>query len=128
MREIEFRAWDKIRHQIIEVDAIEFKVKEVFTDDGFGRPFNDIELIQYTGLHDKNGKKIYDGDIVNLTKIKGFCQDENWKFTGKVFWANGCYMAIHYNGQHVEKLWGDYTQMEVIGNSYENPELLEEKK
>ena len=113
MREIKFRAWDKVHKRWI------------------WRPrwklcYNDInaELIQYTGLHDKNGKEIYEGDILKMCP-------EGDQF-GKPFYRICVvkYFPPKFMPTHKDKhvAWSlanrlDFT--EVIGNIYENPELLE---
>ena len=76
-------------------------------------------LMQYTGLHDKNGKEIYEGDIVKYRDSRG-------QHIEKVIFDKGCF----YAGMH----WGSSTRVapklintritEVIGNIYDNPELL----
>jgi uncharacterized phage protein (TIGR01671 family) len=75
---------------------------------------------QFTGLHDKNGKEIYEGDIVKY-------RDSMGQHIEKVIFDKGCF----YAGMH----WGSSTRLapklintritEVIGNIYDNPELLE---
>lgn len=75
---------------------------------------------QFTGLTDKNGKKIFEGDIVKAERI---CNRNSW--TGCVAWWNGCF-AIQglKDGNNVPAidLFKDY---EVIGNIHDNPELME---
>lgn len=87
---------------------------------------------QYTGLKDKNGKEIYEGDIVKVKLYKG---EEEKYFIGKVeyFGSNFIVDADNNSEYHVYDLDGfgiDYRynleDCEVIGNIYDNPELLEE--
>lgn len=70
------------------------------------------ELMQYTGLHDKNGKEIYEGDILKIT----------YKLSGKtiissVRWANAKFKPTRLS-EH------NQYEIEIIGNIYQNPELL----
>lgn len=83
---------------------------------------NDLNLTQSTGLHDKNGKEIFEGDIVKMAK--------------DVYSDPTYYEVIRHRGgayrlesnQHGCELWLRHTNCEVIGNIYENTELLEEKQ
>lgn len=72
---------------------------------------------QYTGLTDKNGKKIFEGDIVKNSRDVGllYYKEKNSAFTVKG-WEYGYW------------LWHDKEDIEVIGNIYDNPELLQEDK
>ena len=87
---------------------------------------------QYTGLKDKNGKEIYEGDVVKVKLYKG---EEEKYFIGKVEYFGGNFIVDADNNSeyHVYDLDGfgiDYRynleDCEVIGNIYDNPELLEE--
>jgi uncharacterized phage protein (TIGR01671 family) len=109
---IEFRFWnlgiDKMEYDLLEQRAY------------FQVPFGRIDLIplQFTGFLDKNGKKIYNGDVLN-----GDYYDE-------VFWdkKRGQWM-LRNNENPNEELWEMHNngETEVIGNIYENPELLNYK-
>lgn len=126
-REIEFRAWLKAYKQMTKVLNIDFKLKAVHIPKiGMSYSmqfFEDIELMQYTGLKDKNGVKIFEGDIVK--HIKGN--------TYTVEFYNGGFKLLRFNiyeGKPVA--YHDFevrrlTEMEVIGNIYENKELLNDK-
>ena len=124
-----FRAWDSWRKRMSVVDRIYIDTKGVRFYDDFGeywRDFSDVELMQFTGLKDKNGKEIFEGDIItNGTAIVDV----------KSHQTLGFYTVV--NGE--ERFFGSNTSIkdfendveefssvtEIIGNIYENPELLE---
>lgn len=76
-------------------------------------------LMQYTGINDKDGIEIYGGDTVMRTSTLPGSSD----FVGVVEMLEGCWVIHHEDG--AEKLWTECDINEVIGNIYENPELLE---
>jgi uncharacterized phage protein (TIGR01671 family) len=86
----------------------------------FGFDSEEMPIMQYTGLKDKNGKEIYEGDIVKYPNIQAF--GDNWKvefdrgsFTVKEKTARICIRELAFK-----------QNLEVVGNIYENPELLEQ--
>jgi uncharacterized phage protein (TIGR01671 family) len=80
---------------------------------------------QYTGLKDKNGKKIFEGDIVEQEFFDSRQLDFG-SFTGTVKFYEGCWWIC--NGvNHSERLWSEINTNEVLGNIYENLELLEDR-
>lgn len=136
MREIKFRAFVKKRNKIVNVDKINFEEKYItrYLDDLpfptlVKYPFEDIVLMQYAGIKDKNGKEIYEGDIVNIHQtvngenvfvieitntglvIPSYRFDRNYKY--------------QYNIRELLEVDEYEKEIEVIGNIYENPELLE---
>ena len=123
-----FRAWDKENKKMIDVDILNWNNGEVdFIGDGitFILKANDIVLMQSTGLTDKNGKEIFEGDIVKVTD-----GDERINFPdggiGTICGLDEIFMW-YIDGQVHNGLF-DISQeyyIEVIGNIYENPELLE---
>lgn len=114
MRETKFRVWDGKRM----TNQIELRfahgLRLVSTSDlGFGIIGDDkCVLMQYTGLKDKNGKEVYEGDIVRYSN----------KSDREVVFEKGMFQSRQKNG------WGALVLIanncEVIGNIYENPELL----
>lgn len=109
MRTIKFRAWDKADKIMIE-NLFE---KVIINRYGGVVAQSHLEVMQFTGLLDKNGKEIFEGDII---------QDEDgWKKVvtyNEDVWEEGCY---HYAGF---SFLNSADQIEVIGNIYENPELI----
>ena len=128
MREIKFRAWVKEKKAIFEVISIDYVTKKVtYLLERVGHllsirdaKFNDVELMQYTGLKDKNNKEIYEGDIL----FESF--GERYY---KVVFENGGFRA-EFKGdfdEHSFDLIDVVAQgCEIVGNIYENPELMEE--
>lgn len=95
-------------------------------------PVNPDTLGQSTGLKDKNGKEIFDGDIVRTTRflgradeIGGFYEYEK-DYVGVVKVLEGSWVID--TGIVAVRLWSEIDESEVLGNIYENPELLEDKK
>ena len=120
MREIKFRAWDKLNKEMFNVESINFQERRVYKDVVSYRNFNNIELMQYTGLKDKNEKEIYEGDILS---------DGNNNNPHKVIFKNGSFRA-EFEGDFDEYSFDliDVVAQgcEVVGNIYENFELIKE--
>lgn len=132
MREIKVRAWDRKKKEWATGGeyhwlALSIESGEIFfvhhggqVEDTELYPTESIVLMQFTGLKDKNGKEIYEGDIVHLTK--GFSIGDGEDFIeGKIEYF------LPYAGFGISGIGFDQLSlfpMKVIGNIYENPELL----
>ena len=128
MREIKFRAWVKEKKAIFEVILIDYVSKKVtYLLERVGHllsirdaKFNDVELMQYTGLKDKNNKEIYEGDIL----FESF--GERYY---KVVFENGGFRA-EFKGdfdEHSFDLIDVVAQgCEIVGNIYENSKFIKE--
>ena len=133
-REIKFRAWDreckKMLHEIavysdgtigLSVDSFRYQtgledlsdIDVIVEYDWVWR--SDVEVMQYTGLPDKNGKEIYEGDIVKLDHWKPNIWQVGFDRGGFCFFNKKKVFA--HDAKYLEKC-------EIIGNIYENPELL----
>ena len=120
-REIKFRAWMKIWdedepikgkmfYQILPSGDLKTWIIAFDNDDKYDGDFTvgkDIELMQYTGIKDKNGKEIYEGDILSFVGDK---------------------LIAEYDGLYTmdtnQEITPHMERTEIIGNIYENPELL----
>lgn len=135
MREFKFRAWHKVEKVMAKVELLnfEFQLADLhITHDWFidNVNFSDIELMQYTGLKDRNGKEIYEGDIVSVkTEDPNICYIGYIDFNGGAFYFNS--KKKFFDGEHYtdETLLSNFVSVcEVIGNIYENEELLKQKE
>lgn len=157
---IKFRAWDKERKKIFQVFEIDFKNNQVWC--GITQDAGNIlggcyagdrlkiycsldkaELMQCTGLKDKNGKEIYEGDIVRFedTGEEGYEYKEGYDFKNAArvifdeeramftltdFVQDDCF--VENDGLQEDGFAKVLQDCEVIGNIYENPELLKNGK
>ena len=117
-----FRAWDKINERIVEVSEINFWTKIIDTTDTF-LAFSNIELLQSTGLLDKNGKNIYEGDIVKHDPVPNpFISNAYFEIIQA---RSGEWRMDNYRGGQV-LAYGNH-EVEVVGNKFEHQHLLEEE-
>jgi len=140
MREIKFRAWDKLSNRMFDVIMIDWQqgilhgLYDNHSDWEKTRERADrilaiaqTELVEYTGLKDKNGKEIYEGD-----KLQFAAEDEGNIWVEVVKWSkemlSWCLYDDKDDAEPLEPLSDQAgADMEVIGNIYSNPELLETK-
>lgn len=167
-REFKLRAWIKRHSKMVEVHGIDFKEKYIWhenlrenrqgdlepvaeTDPDCVSTFEQIELMRSIGLSDRNGRSIYEGDILrnHWTLLKGQDSGHTWIVKFGAYTSPGTYEGVEVAyGFYVEKLFAaSYDEerekciltlpydgenrlpegglmLRVIGNIYENPELL----
>lgn len=123
MREIKFRAWHPDTKEVMPVDCIDWDETGYLTEVNAGYcwaekfdpvKFQKLVLMQYTGLKDKNGKEIYEGDIIKF--LLAGIGERNLVVSYNIL--QGFYPMQGTNG------WATDGKGEVIGNIYENPDLL----
>lgn len=112
MRPIKFRAWLKKEKRMIEVAGVEFTPRGITAWEKLDEEMvylpDDVVVMQFTGLLDKNGREIYEGDIC---RISGHRRIVEWK------------MENNMTGFNVGGI-ADESHREFIGNIHENPELV----
>jgi uncharacterized phage protein (TIGR01671 family) len=121
MREVKFRAWDVERKAWMNEQDVYNEVQE----QGRWNPERGerYKLMQYTGLLDRNGKKIYEGD-----KAKCFHPDYRGYFEGEIAYNDelACYVLIYYRDHGMgECVLYEFDDIEVIGNIHEKQALME---
>lgn len=81
---------------------------------------------QFTGLHDKNGKEIYEGDIVRAPLLDPIFGDtiKDKSINASIRYNNGSFVVSYYDGEHNVYIQDLYDEIEVIGNIHDNPGLL----
>lgn len=139
-RDIKFRGWDSVNEVMLPVESINFREGYVSLNEGDNSltdTLEMIELMQYTGLKDKNGKEIYEKDIVKVTI-------NNKTFNAWIVFEMGSFMIANDDiTYYIDDNWNDNVKclselaweqeefedriycLEVIGDTYQNIDLIE---
>lgn len=122
-----FRAWDKISKTMFPVMMIDFGQSYVMIEEINGlwceRGFDEVELMQSTGLVDENGKEVFEGDVLLTYDAE----------LAKVYWDDvlaGWFVDFIYETAELSEVAGLQSSRSIcaiVGNVYENPELMEEE-
>lgn len=136
MNKLKFRAFIKDEKKLVDVKELSFKYDEVVYESGRYtevRRFKDVELIQSTGLKDILGNDIYEGDIVKvLVKDVEPKIIEDKIYTGVITYEQGVFDVKTFDDTRLGIIPQMYMSdvdcvFRVLGNIYENKELLEDK-
>ena len=139
---VKYKAWDKSEKKMKQVYSIKFNeqgeaiaIQDEFADNYETYVTYDVkyyELLQSTGLFDKNGKEIFQGDIIHY-KIEDKSNDGSpytlRELTGYIYKEGNC-MWVKVNDSEIVPLWcleDQYVIFKILGNIYEHPHLLEEE-
>ena len=151
MREIKFRVWDKDAERMWDIET--WHIADEYVDliepgknivERFWRKQSEIILMQFTGLHDKNGRKIYEGDLfehrfgytvfddpphAEMGTEYGVVTFDNGQFVVSTpgWGGRNLYELLLLNGHLNDMPDSDLFTMKAAGNIFENPELLEDK-
>lgn len=126
-----YRAWDKHGQKMFVNDELIIWNGNVYANDSKkltcnnlkGWSIDDEYLMQSTGFKDKNGKEIFEGDIVRQVRTQPITENET--ITGVVIMIEGAWLIMNDCEQLASYLWSETDENEIIGNVYENTELLE---
>lgn len=129
MREIIFKAKKKDNGEWVEgclvidqsrLDIFKYRIQPIESGVLYAAPINPDTLCQHTGLTDKNGKKIWENDIVDT-----FEESSKEFLRNVVKFEDGCFKVFkkHYLSMHMDSY--EKTDLKVVSNIFDNPELLE---
>lgn len=128
-QDIKFRAWNKKDKVMVDVAAMNLGPSGLWSliEDAYDAELqlaDNYELMQYTGLKDKNGREIYEGDIVRTGEDNIGDPDPT---IGQVIMREGSWLIENEKKQEEIGLFSEITSREVIGNIFEDNQLLEGK-
>lgn len=136
-----FRVWLKKKKKMVATDDLvnisfedeEICVQTLYFEEGLiierdldYYEFDEIEFMQSTGVKDKNGKEVFEGDVVRQVRTQPTIENET--ITGVVTMLEGAWLIVNDNEQLASDLWSETDENEIIGNIYENKDILEDYK
>ena len=128
-----YRAWDNVKKEmfkdtfaitesgqvvVVEQEDVMCPPDYVFVDN--------LVIMQSTGLKDKNGKEIFEGDVVRQVRTQP--TTENEVIIGVVTMLEGAWLIMNDCEQLASDLWSETDENEIIGNIYENKDIFEDKE
>lgn len=120
MREIKFRGWNKTKNRMDFFSGIfnrhPYTEMSTFQQYESSPKYHEFEIMEFTGLKDQNGKEIYEGDI---WEREGYLGEVAFEYSG---WSFKKLPKAHY--YQYPNFWSNAESGNIIGNIYENPELL----
>lgn len=119
MKTIKFKAYLKTENKILNVLRVDFQHDEVLLEDLQEYAFSEVCLMQFTGLCDKHGNEIYEGDILNMRNRYLKKDNQVFKNTGEVYFEKGVFRCDQIPLAYLDEL-------EIIGNIYDNSKISEE--
>lgn len=125
-----FRVWLTDIDQMLRVKALVFEKDKTRCVCGYSFDFyledENATIMQSTGLKDKNGKEIFEGDVVRQVRTQP--TTENEVIIGVVTMLEGAWLIMNDCEQLASDLWSETDENEIIGNIYENKDILEDKE
>ena len=133
-RKIEFRAWDKNAEYMIGAATIQYLVAQTISTLDEEYYVENYEFLQYTGVKDKNGVKIFEGDVVNVHSGQKSIRADFGYSLHRIQWreAGACFDMMHQDYLDHERQIGTTLDnggvfsIEVVGNIYQDSHLLNE--
>lgn len=125
MKEIKFRAWDNDRKVMMPNYGVVGQIDAECNAEGQQDESTNFELMQYVGLKDKNGKEMYEKDIIKIEMY-----DNEYKLFVIEWNDDYCGYVLYYDSDEYEEFnnWLDTSTFEIVDNTFENYELLHDKK
>ena len=113
-----FRAWSKTEKIMSDVKRIDFLNGEIDTRSFEKAKIEEVVIMETTGINDKNGKEIFEFDVVSIPQYFWDCKP----LVGVVKRMEGAWVVD--TGKASMKLWSEIEDTEILGNMFENPDLI----